>query len=350
MNERRGLLESIANTIRDYRAGDLPEPTPEHVDKWIRQFGADAQLSLLREMDHVLRHAYFSESRVRRFVESVIEDREFTGGEPREFWRAAHLLDIQQDGHSQSEIRKLFSDAIDRKYGVVAGTAVAGNGVFVYLDDVLFSGSRAGNDLTKWIDKHPLSTATVHIVVIAAHRLGWWQCDKRLGERARKAGKEFRFTFWAAQQVENRLKYRDDSEVLWPTEIPADAALGGYIAQEERFRFTPRRPGGNVKWPVFSSEAGRQLLERELLLAGMRIRSFCQKPSPAMRPLGFSSFNVGFGSMIITYRNCPNNAPLALWWGDPEANPAHPLSRWYPLVQRKPYTDAEVENHGFPPF
>ena len=40
----------------------------------------------------------------------------------------------------------------------------------------------------------------------------------------------------------------------------------------------------------FSSEEGRQLLERELLLAGMHIRSLSQNPSPALRPLGLSPF------------------------------------------------------------
>ena len=81
------------------------------------------------------------------------------------------------------------------------------------------------------------------------------------------------------------------------------------------------------------------MLERELLLAGMHIRSLSQNPSPALRPLGFGPFGLGFGSTIVTYRNCPNNTPLALWWGDPQAEPAHPFARWYPLVQRRTYTN-----------
>ena len=33
-----------------------------------------------------------------------------------------------------------------------------------------------------------------------------------------------------------------------------------------------------------------------------------------MRPLGYHNLRtLGFGSMFITYRNCPNNCPLALW-------------------------------------
>ena len=78
----------------------------------------------------------------------------------------------------------------------------------------------------------------------------------------------------------------------------------------------------------------------------MRIRGFCQNPNPIMRPLGFSSFGVGFGSTIVTYRNCPNNAPLALWWGDPNAHHNHPFSRWYPLLQRRTY-EREVNLDDF---
>ena len=338
MKARHELLESIADTIEDYRAGELSAPTPDHVDRWIRQFGTDVQLPVLREMDHVLQQTYFSESSVRRFFDRVIENERLAGSKPREFWWAAHLLDVQQDGNSQSEIRKLFSDAVERKYGVAAGAAGVGNGVFVYLDDVLFSGGRVGADLSKWIAEQAPSTATVHVVTIASHRFGEWKCKSRLTNGAREAGKQLQFRLWAARRVENRLSHRNESELLWPVAIPEDAALTEYLAQEEKFPFRPRKTGGQLQWPVFSTEDGRQLLERELLLAGMRIRSFSQSPSPAMRPLGFSPFGLGFGSMIVTYRNCPNNAPLALWWGDPDAHPNHPFSHWYPLLQRRTYS------------
>jgi len=121
--------------------------------------------------------------------------------------------------------------------------------------------------------------------------------------------------------------------------------LKAYMAEETKFPFKPRTPGGKCEHDIFSSEEGRQLLERELLMAGMRIRSFSQNPNRALRPLGFSPFGLGFGSTIVTYRNCPNNAPLALWWGDPEKPKSHPFSKWCPLVPRKTY-GAEEEWDG----
>lgn len=136
------------------------------------------------------------------------------------------------------------------------------------------------------------------------------------------------------------------SEVLWPATVQDDPAVAAYLAQQGRFPLEPRQPGGKPEIEIFSSEEGRQLLEREFLRAGVRIRGFCQNPNQIMRPLGFSSFGVGFGSTIVTYRNCPNNAPLALWWGDPNAHHNHPFSRWYPLLQRRTY-EREVDFDDF---
>ena len=339
LNERHELLASIANTIKDYRADDLPEPTPDHVERWIRQFGTDVQVPILREMDHILKWTYFSQSNVRAFFADVIDNGDLAGNKPRRFWRAAHLLDIQQNGNSQTEIRKLFMEELAHKYGLTPDSDGRKDGVFVYLDDVLFSGGRIGEDLSSWIAHTSPQAGIVHIIVIASHRFGEWKCKTRLEQEASHEGKQLHFHFWAALRIENRKTYRNRSEVLWPSTIPNDDDLTAYIAEETKFPFEPRTPSRSLEHAIFSSEEGRQLLERELLLAGMHIRSLSQNPSPALRPLGFGPFGLGFGSMIVTYRNCPNNVPLALWWGDSEAHPSHPFSRWYPLVQRRTYVN-----------
>src|SRR5690606_18685353 len=108
-------------------------------------------------------------------------------------------------------------------------------------------------------------------------------------------------------------------------------------AAAQRFGFEPRTAGGKTEHPVFSGEDGRQLLEREMLIAGVRIRGFAANPKDIVRPLGYGPFSLGFGATVVTYRNCPNNCPLAWWWGDP-SQPSHsPLSKWYPLFPRKVY-------------
>jgi len=59
MSQQNVLLESIAGTIADYREGQIPRPTPAHVEKWISQFDAGVRLPILREIDHVLNGALF---------------------------------------------------------------------------------------------------------------------------------------------------------------------------------------------------------------------------------------------------------------------------------------------------
>ena len=344
---RDKLLESIAEQIADYREGEVTRPTAGHVDRWIRQFDCDVQDPLLQEVAHMLRATYFTKKDVASFFRRQIKHQELAGQDPCAFWRSAQILDIQQQGNSQTEIRELFGKALSAECPAVSmDQCGAAGGAFIYLDDVLFSGSRIGGDLAQWIKTDAPANGTVEILCIAAYLFGEWKCSERLREEAKAAGKQLRFRIWAALRLENRLKYHATSEVLWPAVIPNDATLKAYMAGEKKFPFKLRTPNGKLEHALFTSEEGRQLVERELLMAGMRIRSFCQNPSRALRPLGFSPFGLGFGSTIVTYRNCPNNAPLALWWGDPEAPQSHPFSKWYPLVPRKTYGQAD-EFDGF---
>lgn len=343
MSERSDLLASLANTVSGYRGGEIPVPTPEHVDRWIRQFQDESQLSLLREIIHVFKKTYFSRPDVRQFFGKQINHQKLTGDRPREFWRAAHLLDIQQHGHSQTDIRELFGESLKEQLELDIEECGAAGGAFIYLDDVLFSGGRIGTDLSAWIANEAPADATVHILVIATHRLGEWQCMKRLKKVAAQANKKIDLHCWAAARFENRLARRNTSEVLWPVAVPDEPALQAYVAEEKRFPFEPRQPGGRPEHAIFSCEESRQILEREMLRAGMQIRSFSRNPSQALRPLGFSAFGLGFGSMFVTFRNCPNNTPLAIWWGDPDAPPGHPFKNWYPLLPRKTYAPKEID-------
>lgn len=346
MIKRIESLNSIANTISDYRAGELPRPTAEHVDRWVKQFDKSVQLPILRELDHVLKHTYFARAAVGQFFSEQISHKQLAREQPHYYWQKAHFLEIQQHGSSQVEIRQLFGEALKAQCGLDIDNCGAIGGDYFYLDDVLFTGGRIGADLSSWITNTAPNQGTVHILVIAAHRFGEWKCAERLKEDAKNAGKDLVFNCWAALWVENRRKHRAASEVLWPAAIPDDAALRAYLAEEQKFPFELREPGGRPEHPIFSSEDGRQLLEREFLLAGMRIRSFSQNPNKALRPLGFSPFGLGFGSMIVTYRNCPNNVPLALWWGDSKMGAGHPFSKWYPLLPRKTYTQQGQPQFG----
>lgn len=335
MSKRKKLLASIANTVSDYRAGELPTPTPDHIDRWVQQFDKAVRLPILSEMDYILSNTYLSKSCVEEFFAYQIDSEKLAGKDPKNFWASTHVLNIQKDGQSQKEIRLLFGSALKKQLGLDVDKCGKTRNINLYLDDFLFSGGRIGNDLSDWIENKAPKECTIHVLVIAVHGFGEWKCKDRLKRVAKKVNKKIELKFWAAVKLENRRMCKNASDVLWPATLPRDRDLREYMALEKKFPFEARKVLAEPQTKFFSSEKGRQLIEKEMLLAGLRIRKNCQSPKNVMRPLGYSPFGLGFGSTIVTYRNCPNNCPLAFWWGDPEKNSGH--LQWYPLFARKTY-------------
>lgn len=325
MSERDDLLASIAHTVRDYRPGEVAAPTPAHVDRWIGQFDAAVQLPMLREMDHVLQRTYFSLERVSSFLRGLITTEELVGTDPCAFWRDVHFLDIQGGGNSQTEMLALFNELLQEKCGFgVPQCGVRGSSVFVYLDDAIFTGNRVRRDLEAWIRDEAPNKAALHIVSIALHSGGQYYANGYIGKAAVAAGKTIDLTWWRAIELEDRKAHSDTADVLRPTHIPNDPAVQAYV-QAMKYPPTLRRPGSLGTSALFATDAGRVLLEQEFLKAGARIRQLCPNLGATQRPLGHITLDtLGFGSLIVTFRNCPNNAPLALWVGEP----------WYPLFPR----------------
>ena len=321
MTERRNLLASIANTIKDYRAGEIPEPTPDHIDQWISQFDENVQLPMLRELDHVFKLTYKPKLAVKNFLESVATHEALVGSIPRDFWSNAHILNIQKNGRSQAEVRMLFGEILKERYGLNIDHGGPGDGALIYLDDAIFTGDRVIEDLAEITENIP-PRAQLHIIVIAIHTRAeyWFHRNNRIAALSQR---QITIQFWQAISFENRRTWRDQGTLV-PTDILCPEEIGGRSLNERASRF-------------FSSVNGRQLLEREFLRAGQTIRGFASNPSQRLKPLGYSPFDPGFGSLFVTYRNCPNNCPLALWYGDPSRPDTQPLGRWYPLFPRKTY-------------
>lgn len=335
MSERDDLLASVASEIRTYRTEDLPEPTPEHVDRWLYQFTPTQQLPFLREFDYVIKQTFITRKNVEDFLRRLVTNQDLAGKNPSEYWSSANFLNIQQNGQSQREMLRLFSKCLEDEYGQDLEDCGEIGGDYIYLDDVIFSGNRVGSDLEAWIMDFAPQSATIHVIVMAYHTLGQYLASQKLRRAFDSSGKKITIKYWRLLEVENQKANKDSSEVLWPTEVPDVVEVKSYMELPSRFPFEPRQPCTKPLWP-FSSETGRQVLEDEFLIAGAKIWAKSVNPKPSMRPLGFSPFGVGFGSMIATYRNCPNNCPLAMWWGDPEAISG--ALHWYPLLQRETYS------------
>lgn len=322
--DRASLLQSIATTIADYRAGQIAPPTAAHVDRWISQFDLAVQLDMLAELDHVLSNTYVPKATVTNFLTQLSTNARIAGTDPSAFWKSVNFLDIQGGGNSQTEMLALFSAALSASCGFTTDDCGSIGGPFVYLDDAIFSGNRVRSDVIAWLPNAP-SPATLHVIVMAYHQLGRWYADTKIAEASKAAGRILNIHWWRGLELEDRKAYITDADVLRPKSIPADQAVQNYI---QPFKHPPTlRTGTSLgKAKLFASDAGRHLLEQELLKAGVRIRQQSPLLGHYQRPLGNMVLEtLGFGSTLVTFRNCPNNCPLAFWAGDP----------WYPLFPRK---------------
>ena len=219
---------------------------------------------------------------------------------------------------------KLFSKILEEECGYSVDDCGANSKVFVYLDDAIFTGSRVKDDLTKWIADAAPQTATVHVLVIAIHE-GFYYNRNEIVRAAQKAGKAIDIKWWRSATLENRKSCRWSSDILWPVKIPDDDTITQAYVKNMNHKPVLRCAGNTGRLKIFSSDTGRQLLEQEFLKAGVRIKGMCSNLNPYQRPLGNMVLEtLGFGSTLVTYRNCPNNTPLALWVDDP----------WYPLFPR----------------
>jgi hypothetical protein len=257
-------------------------------------------------------------------LENLVVNPKLTGGTPKEFFENAKFLDVQSRGSSQHEFLQMIAKPLRTTTGLELAQCGKTPTSYIYLDDGLYTGNTIINDLSKWLKVAP-SPAKVHVILMALHRGGQYYASGKLAEAAKNLGKVIEFNWWRILELEDRLAYTYSSDVLRPTRIPDDPLVKEYIATLGR-EPTLRKPGSRGALELFSTEEGRGVLEQQFLLKGALIRKNAPMLPVYARPLGNMVLKaLGFGSTIVTFRNCPNNAPLTFWAGDP----------WYPLFRRK---------------
>lgn len=322
------LVATLIRNVPDYRVDAVVNFDENHINQWLSQFpGGDRRL-LLEELCHITSKTYFSIPQVTLFLSHMLESPKLIKGDPKEFWLETKFLDIQARGASQREMLAMMSRILTRKYGLtVDDCGQTRPARYVYLDDAMFTGQHVSSDLCSWLDDSAPGEIELHVLLIATHE-GAYYYRNRVLEKADQVGKKLTVKWWNFLNLENRLKYSKISDVTWPTELPDDGRVAAYVgAFTHAVKF--REPGGSSEKGVFSGEAGRSHFERVMLSAGCEVKEKCPLLPANIRPLGHSSLEtLGFGSTIVTFRNCPNNAPTALWAGDP----------WYPLFPRKTNT------------
>jgi len=334
------LSESLAVILQDYRQGEIAAPTVDHINYWIKQFPQNVQEPMLKELTHVLSLTYLSKNWVLENIYGLVNNEKLTAANPPLFWKNANILQIQQGGSSQKDLLFELNQLLLDNFGFGIEECGSERGDYIYLDDFIFSGRRVITDFLPWIEGEAPPLASIKIIHIGWHMGGQYYAKRELEKAAQAAKKQLQFQWWRALEFENRLAKIKESDVLWLRSLPEEQMARDYEKILIDSGHPPIYRSNDNASRFFSSEEGRNLVEQQFLLAGLQIRGFCQNPSEIMRPIGYYNLRTfGFGTMVVTYRNCPNNCPLALWWGDPKALEDHPFSKWYPLLPRKTYEE-----------
>lgn len=304
---------SIIETIADFRKGEIEPRTEAHVDEWAEQFDAEIRSGLLHELASVLGSTYLSRSHIDAFLDRHLAMLAKISDKGPALFQEFNFLDIQTKGDSQSHLLTVLDERLQELFNFSLNDCGSDCGMNVYLDDILFSGNTVQNDLKRWLQDDAPDAASVQVWLAHGHSLGLYFMES--GVREAMEVEDRGLTLQAplvGQRSKNNASRSRESDVLWPRSSPASAE--DFLSTQSK---EPRLRAGDNKSARFEGEASRSLLEGQFLEAGLMMWGACESPRKMMRPLGYGPFGFGFGAVIATYRNCPNNAPLALWWGGP---------------------------------
>lgn len=319
-------LQSIVDIAGCYRQGELGfQFDTNHVQRWVNQFDQNIQKILLDELAYVLNQTYISRKKMKAFLLSFFNALQ-TDDSKCEAWKNIHLLNIQGRGNSQQEMLELFNEVLYEECNgevSVQDCKSLDAKAYVYLDDFIFTGLRLRTDLENWVVNQAPNDISLYVFTYGTYA-GSWSNKNSLEQTIEQTGKNINLQFINKVNFENRRTYSSTSDVLWPSRTPNDNQVQCF--ENQLTRAPHKRQPIPLTNSIFSSGAGRELLEQQFLIKGVDIINRSRNFGAAHKPLGFLGFDsFGFGAMHLTYRNCPNNTPLALWASEP----------WYPLFPRK---------------
>lgn len=341
--QKTDLIKKIVEIAGDYRKGEITPFNGKHVERWVNQFEVNEshKIVILGEVAHMLGNYYISRANAKDLISRMFKTM------PKESVGGVKISDItflvtQEEGKSQYAILQLAEELLQENYSTSIKDC-GGSKVYLYLDDCVYSGNKYRYDIT---DSPQLESPIKGSVLVSCHCgiyvNGFSYAKDRLQHHLAKKGvqlKPFR-----EKLLNDNCNSREPLDIMWPKYIKGskkiDAAISninGRCAQRGWSSSVGFRSNQIVSSNIFTSPANQMIVEQAFLEVGSKLYCAAQSPAFSMRPMGFKVLtSIGFGTPVVTWRNIPNNAPLALWYGDPSSYSSnHPLGMWYPLFPRK---------------
>ena len=335
-----GLAVFVADYLQNH-GQDHGISATARTQAWIEQFPLPVRHGLLVALTSTLERTYVWEQGVTKFLEGQVGS--------RSLWSQTFLCHGARRGRSHAWATGVVEASVAKYRGrdLINPPGITWRSArnHLFIDDAVFSGGRLREDYCALWDRSesdawtprtpadgPLSIYILHYVTHTAARadMAEW-VETRLRQRGFDA--ELKWISSPEHRYEDRPFYSASSDVLWPSELTASARVNERFASVDHTLRRERPMPSDRTSRLFSDPATRRTLEDALLDAGMDILSRMSKRWP---PLGYAGERIserplGFGTLAISFRNCPNNAPLALWWDTQD---------WVPLFPRRTYAEA----------
>lgn len=331
MQENLNRIFSILSTYENFEPYMLNDDQSvnssllrNHINLWVSQFDDSEKEFMVEITAKLLEQRFITKDEEICFVKALFQNpsllKNGTMPDP---------LTIQRKGQSQARLVQHYTSHANTLNISYSTDSV------IYLDDFIFSGGRVFEDLSNWI---PLQNKSYRIyVVVIGYHTNIWRIEKLLKEKIaltnRSKGINLTLNILRCIELENRLVKKNQSDVLWP--------MNNFF-QNERYQHlidpSFKYRDGFIATPqsFFKNNDERVRLENICLKYGFEIISRCHNPNSRTKPLGIHRYNYGFGGLVFSYKNCPNNTPLIFWWGS--SDPSDPMyNQWHPLMPRRIY-------------
>jgi hypothetical protein len=298
-------IEELASFVDQYRGARVPN-AKKHVRSWLQAFDEPDRVG--DELAQVLRSSFLTREQAASELGDWLTNPKKVSKGLINSWDEATFLDIAERGGSQRDVLDLLDEEAAAK-GEEPIRSRSGDRVFVYADDVSVHGMRILNDLTSWATHD--APAEFDLLILLEWELAGQETyvTNELKTRARRAGRTGRIRWWCNEQFTR-------ADCYSPSELPDNEELVAWREEMGVEEIALRT--GTATGRFFSSDESRRRIESEFLIAGAKILANNRHLNPRkyMRPLGNAIWRnapLGLGVPIVTWRNCPNSAPLALW-------------------------------------
>lgn len=148
----------LADLIRDYRTDEGVLIDAEHVVRWAAQFPEADRAFIVEETTHVLNTTYLSATRLDQYINQLVQ--RFSGDISQRRWIDTHLA-----GNSQSwMVNQLRARHFESNLAAPD---------LLFVDDIIFSGGRAFQDIKAWTNNHKAMLApqgNVLVLSIIRHK------------------------------------------------------------------------------------------------------------------------------------------------------------------------------------